>query len=169
MIDQIIALALVIVALYALGTIGHSCWQIAKRALVVMLIASGTVATMAQATPTPPVPDAYRTQYEATATAAAAAFNFTTNGNQALYNNRPLLPSLNTAQVATTFAYTKWLFSTGAQSIFGPLTPILLSLAGLLLLNMIFMVVYIWQNFIMLAIKAAWWFVSLLIRVIRGG
>lgn len=162
----IVVLALCIVAGYSAAVIGHSCWQVARRYLLaVVMVAAAAGATMAQtATPTP-TPGYTWENYYATATAAAGLPQLETSGNQAYFGGRPLLPAIN-PQI---FSYLKWLFSTGAQSIFGPFTPILLSLSGLFFLNLVFVVVYLLQNLFAIISKIAWWGFSLIIRLLRGG
>lgn len=120
-------------------------------------------------TPTPqPTLQIQADDFLATATAQANAVNLDANGNQVYYNNAPLLPNLSSSSTTTTIGYTKWLVSTGTASVFGPFTPILVSLALLLTINLVFLLVYIWQKYIVTLIRAAWWVISLVIRIIRG-
>lgn len=162
----VIVLALFIVAGYSAVVIGQSCWQVARRYLVaVVMLGVFTGASMAQSATATPTPIFGNNNYSATATAVSGMPQIETSGNQAYFAGRPLLPTIN-PQI---FSYLKWLLSTGAQSVFGPLTPILLSLSGLFFINLVFVVVYLLQNLVSLLAKIAWWGYSLIIRLVRGG
>lgn len=106
-------------------------------------------------------------QYLATATAIGSA-PLTQNGTQAFYNGNPLLPDVNSSQYRQAIGYAKWIFSSNGFALLGPFGIVALAFVPLVLISLVFAVVFIWENYIGLAIKAVLFLLRWVLRFVRG-
>lgn len=103
-----------------------------------------------------------------TATAAANT-GFTANGdNQVSYNNRPLLPNVNSEGMQSTFSYLKWIASGNLEAVFGQLSILIINF-GILFTITILWLGFSWLTYLgTLIFSVIVWIADWIVRIIRG-